>query len=253
MTIKNIKCQDKFLKMDNYCLMKGIERLKQLKPDFEFKNEYFVITKSTDEIENKEFYKNTYKEYQLENFNPSNIVGTKHPSYSNIMWIEMLGSLKRFKIANTKTKESISELINNTDDVCLAKYGHEFYIVSGNHRLCIAKLIGETINTVNVIEYEFDNEYYNQWHWFKKRKINPISISDDCWVVEIDTVQINIKINMLNEFMNYYDNFQYDKKWYDFLKPEQSDFFSIRNVNDINNRLFIEIIKKNKKRHTTHG
>lgn len=239
--------------MDSYYIKTGIERLKQLKPDFEFKKAFFENVKSTDNICNKMFYYNKYNEYKTSNFNPSIIAGTKHIDYNNKMWIEMLGSLKRFRIGNIDTEISLSNYINNTEDVCLAKYGDEFYIISGNHRLCIAKFMEKSINTITVIEYEFNNEYYSQWNWFLERNIQPIIYQNNMWSIKIDCVQIDIPNKLINEFKRYYDKYEEKTKWYLFTRKEKKDYFSIKKQTDFNDNFFIELIKQNKKRHTTRG
>lgn len=84
--------------MSDLCIQIGFERLKKIKPDFTYKKWYFTKVLDKPDIENSEFYTDSYKLITLDLFNADEIAGTFHCDYNNLMWIEMLGALKRFPL-----------------------------------------------------------------------------------------------------------------------------------------------------------
>lgn len=139
------------------CLNQGIKRTKDLEISDELRGWYFDKVLSQYNIENYSFYFHSPKRYYTDEICPQDIIGTTHPSYYDLTWIEMLGSLQRY--SKLPTERTIYNINDETiiEKKSIAKYSN-LYLISGggNHRICLAKFLGLEKIKVEITEYEFD-------------------------------------------------------------------------------------------------
>ena len=139
--LKSIKIAPE--KVQTLAAAKRIAKLK----DFDLKEEYFeMVCHPADLVKDIAYYENG--ETYVANVQVDAIVGTTHPSYYGLNWLQMLMSLERHKDDIDVT--SVQEAILNTkcfEPIQLSKFGNFFFIDGGgNHRVCQAKFLGlETV------------------------------------------------------------------------------------------------------------
>jgi hypothetical protein len=146
----------------------GVERLEPLNQNYKSENWYFSNVRK---LENHLFYEKYSQKgdgFEINDFDLSQIKGTYHENYCGITWIEMLGSLKRFKQISIGNSEKINSFINNPLGIKLKKYDTDYYIIGGNHRFCIAKFLNMPISKVFVEEYVLDDTYLKISNFIKK-------------------------------------------------------------------------------------
>ena len=230
--------------MDNYLLNKGFERLKELNPDFEYQQWFFDRTLNMENVENRAFFKELNKTYELEKFQPIHIVGTFHVDYADKMWIEMLGALKRYNVNNIKAKGSLKAYINDRRAIRLCKFGGEYYIAEGNHRFCMAKFLNMTIDKVVVTEFEFDIEKHRNWTWFKDQQLIPVKMTEDFVLVKIQDTHVKIGNDILEPFKDYYSGLKRRNKWNVFFASKYPHFIKISSIADLKDKSLNQLIIK---------
>ena len=129
------------------------KRLAKLK-DVDLKEEYFeTVYHPADLVKDIAYYESG--ETYVANERVDAIVGTTHPSYFGLNWLQMLMSLERHKDDIDVT--SVKEAILNTkcfEPIRLSKFGNFFFIDGGgNHRVCQAKFLGLETVPCEVTEY----------------------------------------------------------------------------------------------------
>lgn len=153
------------------------ERLDWLKSIFpEFKDEPWhknpVYHPEIDFIYGK-YFKETGKKELIE-INPSHIIGISYgfeyngkpfrePRQEMINWIDLFYSLKRLDrvIDNFKSKEDlINHIHHNKDEKHVDMYGSHYITTSGQHRLCLAKLLGVKKVKVSVQKHRLNKQLF---------------------------------------------------------------------------------------------
>ena len=185
-----------------------------------------------------------------------NVIGTNHTDYSNNLWIENLGKLKRFSSCFTEQySNNYFNTLNQSTSISMSKYGDDFIIGEGNHRTHCAKFLGIQHIKANVVERFFDSELYNL-------VINcehlGFSISDQIfregvWQIEINNVIFCInKFEILNHFVSLFKTTKIT--WFEtkkiklknkfFLKGKSDKiyFYHLRKITDFDKKI-INIIK----------
>lgn len=129
------------------------KRLAKLK-DFNLKEEYFeTVYHPADLVKDIAYY--TEGETYKTTVRVDEIVGTTHPSYYGLNWLQMLMSLERHKDDYDVTR--VEEAILNTkcfEPIHLSKFGNHYFIDGGcNHRVCQAIFLGLETVPCEVTEY----------------------------------------------------------------------------------------------------
>lgn len=132
---------------------------------------YSSRVKRTEDVENYAFYDSEPSESE-EIIDPRKIVGISYcydyNSSSEITWIELLNSLKRFhKIrSNFHSEEQLVTHSNadfSGDYRCLHKYGDEYFTVNGQHRVTLSKFLGLQSIKVKVREFKINQSKFEQY------------------------------------------------------------------------------------------
>jgi hypothetical protein len=196
----------------------GFSRLKEINPNFEMKDWYMEKVKTLDEIDNYNFYKDTYRIYDAI-ISPLQIIGTDHASYNSGTWIEMLGNLKRNH--NLKSYYSIYEFIFNEEyeskeNKSVIKFGDQYIIGLGNHRLCFSKFLDLDQIPVTVTEYAFDYDSFNIYTRLKDFGIYHSRFMVDGteygWEMNVNGKKVIIRDSSLaDRFINYFENVRPDQ------------------------------------------
>lgn len=218
----------------NLILNEGFKRLKVINPNFEYYDWYFSKVSELKSIPHKEFYRKS-NSYTISAFNPEHVKGTNHCNYYSLMWIEMLGSLKRFKERYFNSIVSLTGFLECPDEIELVKYCDDFYILEGNHRFCIAKFLDYRISRVLVTEYELDNKKMEVINFFKEKNITINNINRDYFAItpNLDSKLI-INNNIIYDFIEYLN----DSKCNNYISKlifSQKTEILIDNKKDLNN------------------
>ena len=96
------------------------------------------------------------------------VIGTEHADYNGRTWLEMLGSLKRLNLAHFDHDFFIENLTLPGNLPGFKKYGDEYVITEGNHRVCIAKFLGIKEVKGYATDYDFDKITYETYQHFIK-------------------------------------------------------------------------------------
>lgn len=127
------------------------------------------IVQNPENIPNFEFYNSTSigGEGIVMEVTTKNIKGTTHCSYHNISWIEMLAHLprQRYDVDEDSVKMAIAD-DKASERKSVAKYGEDYYILSGNHRLCQAKMLEIETVICYVYEYNLNQKALDVYHTF---------------------------------------------------------------------------------------
>jgi len=228
----------------------GFENLKILDPNKSTSEWYFNLNKSEDQIPNLKFWRIRKSIFHKEGIVPlKKVTGTSHPSYQNKMWIEVLGSLSRFKDYNWD-KDTFIEKAKSAP-LNFSKYGDNYYIIGGNNRTTVAKFLEFEYLKGSVVEYFFDDEFFKTYLEIQKAKLNPKLQHYDRnenWNLTINNKNIFISgFNNVASFLSYYNSVKLDykslikRKVLCFKKSNNNHRF-IRVKNDIYN-LQMEIIE----------
>lgn len=129
------------------------------------------IVRYSETIINREFYCRQQYSSESKVIDTNKIVGTSHYSYQGCSWAEMLKYLKRLSI-NFKYNDitEIKAIILDetiSEKKTVLKFGDDYYIDQGNHRLCIAKFLRLHSLLCDVIEYQFQQDDYNLYQELK--------------------------------------------------------------------------------------
>lgn len=205
----------------------------KLKPQIDNSNRtkypkwYFDIVKNPQNIENLLFYNLLPAKFYSSNISTNNIVGTFHQSYYDHSWLSMFRNMPR-NHNNLDSKDIIMFIQNESigEKKRVAKYGDEYYIISGNHRICHAKFLKIDILTCNITEYFFDHEAYKLYQELLKIKATCTIVDKNNWNISIKNIYITIyKFNEVHRFLDIYKKIKYSKlkQWLyqKFYKPEE--------------------------------
>jgi hypothetical protein len=144
--------------------------LKSIYPDFQKKEWHDDLVYDPSDLKYYKFFKQG--KYTRQKIDPSKIIGIEYAYSYNcpslrrfgggiINWIDLFSWLKRLDrvIDNFKTIEELTNHIHNDrDGKAVYKIGDHFFTTSGQHRLCLAKLIGLKEVEVLVITHKLDKE-----------------------------------------------------------------------------------------------
>lgn len=128
------------------------------------------------DIANYQFYNKDEKYYRAV-IDPQAIKGISYGyaynCFSDISWLELLNSLKRFSYVQFKFSsfEDIVEHIHNdyNEPKTVFKYGDILITACGQHRMALAKFLKIPAVEVNVVDYKFD---FDSFHKYQIRKRN---------------------------------------------------------------------------------
>jgi hypothetical protein len=233
--------------MENYLIQEGFERLKIIKPDFIYQKWYFNKIFDSRDIKNKKFYTDKCKSYSIDLFDSKKINGTFHSSYNNLMWIEMLGNLKRFKTHKNSNFEFLLDWINTNGQVkTLKKYGDDYFIRDGNHRFCLAKFLGINLKNIEVCEYEFNEKYFEIYTKLENRNILIEEKFNDLWKLKMNEFNININEKIIMDFIKLYDEIQIKTSIFDCFYLKENKVF-ISSLSDLKTKMINNLIYLHKK------
>lgn len=237
--------------MSDLCMQIGFERLKKIKPDFTYKKWYFTKVLDKPDIENSEFYTDSYKLITLDLFNADEIAGTFHCDYNNLMWIEMLGALKRFPLEKHCNLEYIIDFVSTSKQVKhLNKYGSCYLIGEGNHRFSLAKFLCIDLHDIPIIEYEFNDKYYQKYSELEKRNVLIKEKFENFWMLKFDGCNVSINENLIMDFIKVYDETQIKYSFFEKLFCNRENVV-ISSYSDLKSNIVNKLITthKNKKHH----
>jgi len=198
----------------------------------------------THEIDNYRFYsQNPTKSYK-DVIDPMDIKGIQYAyAYndgSNINWIELLNSLKRFKdirhsnMCYENLVEHAQKDYNETRTV--SKYGSIYFTTTGQHRMALCKFLDLDEVEVNINEYTFNHDMFNTYMIRKRfieqlmeRNIIKEELSDSNLLtykkgvnLDIQGVFMMIEDNVFDGFFDLYDSLS-TNKWLIFLESLIND------------------------------
>jgi hypothetical protein len=229
----------------NNSISEGFKRLQKLKPNYKYEKWYFSKVLKKSDIPYISFYSDNYSFKTKKIIKSTEIIGTHHTDYHDKLWIEMLGSLKKFNVDNYSTAKKI--ILENNHPKSLNKFGDYIMIGEGNHRFCMAKFLGIDFYNMPIVEYEFNDKFFSKWQELKKRDITPFKIHADLWILLIFNELLRIKDEFVFDFIKKYDDTL--QKSNIFGSFNQSSI-NVTCSNDLNNKRLRNLILKNKKMQT---
>lgn len=132
--------------MNKYTSLERLKWLKLIEPNFKLKEWHYNNVERPEDIKNFNLYRNP-KRY-TSSICPQDIIGIDYGFGYNwskkINWLELFYNLKRLEwvIDNFKNKEDLLNHIHHNKSVkFVEKYGDKYITKSGQHRLCLAKLL----------------------------------------------------------------------------------------------------------------
>ena len=231
--------------MTNYCFNEGLNRIKILNPNFEYKKWINNIAIHPESIPEYHFYekqnpiiKTSYK------INSKQITGTSHPDYCNKSWVEVLGNLKRWKLYVDEIHLATENVLNEklVDKKSVAKYGDNIIVSMGNHRCCFSKFLELDEITVDMEEYQFNHTLYSMVKEYENRGffIDKNSYRNENWIVVVNEQKIFIPEHLKYDFLEFYDAtylnlkfiVKHELKQLLGLMNEQQEYFSLKETND---------------------
>lgn len=233
--------------MNNYCINEGLQRIKLLNPDFEFKKWINNTAIHPESIPEYHFYEKQNPSIKTScKINPQQITGTSHPDYYNKSWIEVLGNLKRWKLYVNEIHLAAGSVLNErlVDKKSVAKYGDNIIVSMGNHRCCFSKFLELDEITVDITEYQFNHSLYSMVKEFESRgfHIDTSNYRDENWIVVVNGQKIFIPEYLKHDFLAFYDSTYLNLKYimkYELnklfgLAGEQQEYYSLKETNDFN-------------------
>lgn len=232
--------------MVDFYIQRGFDRLKIIKPNFAFEKWYFTKVLYTPDIENREFYTDSYKSITIDLFNAKKINGTSHCDYNNMMWIEMLGALKRYDSEKYCNMESLLNfIVTSKQSKNLNKYGDYYLIGEGNHRFCLAKFLCIDLHDIAITEHEFNDKYFTKYTELGKRDILIKEKSATFWTLKFNDCIVNINETFIMDFIKMYDDIQikdsFCKKLY-----RKKEKIVISSFSDLKTNRIIKLISAHK-------
>lgn len=206
--------------MKNYTDNEKLDWLKLIYPNF--KNEDWHnenVYKPTD-LKYFEFFDK--KESYIATITPKNIIGIKYyPNYNyhkSITWIELFFELHRLNrvIDNFKNIDDLTRhIVKNIDLKQVYKYGGHFFTTSGQHRLCLAKLLEISSINVSVVEYKLNKpklvrslKLIKYQNLFKHINVHATGNNLENIHFKISDRYIKMKFELFEAFIKYYHNYQ---------------------------------------------
>lgn len=246
--------------------------LKSFQPNYENQKWHNNKVYHPTDLIHFDFFK-LYKIYNAK-IDTKDIIGIEYgfeyncPTYGkrNIDWNYMLESLKRLDrvVNNFKTKKKlISHIHKNNDTKTVLKYGNNYFITSGQHRLCLAKYLEINEVKVSVHEYKLDKNSFIHEKFIKKEysKLLNYKLVDDKYVQDLKNDFISLKLEegsisihkkLVKQFLDRYKILK-KKKYLAIPNILKSYFKSINNCKSYRNpnelftldyRILKHIIKK---------
>lgn len=213
---------------DLYCENKGIEHYIDLfgkKPDFPWQNH---IVQFPEQLDDFEYYKYSGRYEKDLVIDLEDVVGTHHIDYRGKKWIEMFGCLKH---GHQKSAESAEKWLSTmTNTISLNKYDGKYYVGGdGNHRVCYAKFLGyKKLKVHSVSFYELDEKHINYRGQLINLNLEINSWSDDRYDVQMGEIELFIRTEELNQFIELFENSKLgfvDRLKFKYLKDENEDKF----------------------------
>jgi len=197
--------------MTNYCFNEGLNRIKVLNPNFEYKKWINNIAIHPESIPEYHFYEKQNPTIKRScKINPKQIVGTSHPDYCNKSWVEVLGNLKRWKLYLDEIHLATENVLNEklVDKKSVAKYGDNIIVSMGNHRCCFSKFLELDEITVNMEEYQFNHTLYSMVKEYENRGffIDENQYKNETWNISINNYLVSIPEHLKNDFLEFYDS-----------------------------------------------
>ena len=194
--------------MSDYCFKVGHERLRGLEVNsksISWKNNIVLCPKLIPNYnywENRECAKNITIDLEK-------VKGTTHQDYQGLSWIEMLGSLKR---ATSISKESVLNWINRSTDISLYKFGDEYYITGGNHRICIAKFLSrKQLQVSKVSHFYFNQVRFDIDRKIEERGISKIYSNENSLILDLGETKVKMNYDSGEEFLDFFDKIEISK------------------------------------------
>ena len=134
------------------------------------------------------------------------VVGTHHIDYKGKKWIEMFGCLKHGHQKSAEIAKKWLSTVTNT--ISLNKYNGKYYIGGdGNHRVCYAKFLGyKKLKVRSVSFYELDEKHTTYRNQLLNLTLEVNSWSDDRYDVQMGEVELFIRTEELNQFIELFNN-----------------------------------------------
>lgn len=196
--------------LDNYCLLKGLDRLKSMEIDAKeilWRNE---IVQNPSSIPNYEYWEYSHSsENQI--VETRKIIGTHHCDYYEKSWVEMLGCLKRANFLTTESALRWSK--EKLWSISLNNFDGAFYIAGdGNHRVSLSKFMGiPEINVGSVNHYQFNQTRFDFDKMLSQRVIEKVNSDEHSTKVNLGDVKIRIDNNSGKEFIEFFDSSEVSK------------------------------------------
>lgn len=211
------------------------------------------------------FYEKFFKQEgksELTEIDPSKIIGIKYsylyngnlyrePRKNMINWMDLFHSLVRLDsvIDNFNSKKDLIEHIHrNIDEKHVRMYGNHYITTSGQHRLCLAKLLGLKKVKVSVTKYKLNKPSFvrekrteNNYNFYctqnlvkGKYDINNSKRNDNDYIIlRLGGEYVSVHKKLQTGFIDYYNNFKNHQVW-DFLysKSKRVNHLAIKQPED---------------------
>ncbi len=214
-----------------------LDWLKSIFPEFK-KEPWHTLPVYHPEIDflYEKFFEEESKSELIE-IDPSKIIGIKYsygyngnpyrkPREYMINWMDLFYLLRRLDrvIDNFKSKDDlIAHIHRNIDKKRVRKYGNHYITTSGQHRLCLAKLLGLKKVKVSVTKYNLNKSFFarerrtenNYNFYFTQNFVKDMyDINDrecannDYIILKLAGESIFMHKKMQTNFIDYYNNFK---------------------------------------------
>jgi hypothetical protein len=226
-----------------YCANEGLKNLKVLDSKLEFKKWHFEKAECEKSFKDRNFWHIIPSKYYENQKVPLNkVVGTSHINYQGKMWLEVLGCLKRFDHYSWDKATFLDKY--KSFSIGYMKYGDNYFIGEGNHRITIAKFLEFDYLEAPVTEYFFDYEFYNTYQELSNLNLQPNLSSywrESPWSIKICDKSIHLQdFSLVKSFLAYYNEIALtfksllQRKYRNFFENIESSYF-IRKVEDMDN------------------
>lgn len=187
--------------------------IKTFQPNFDNQKWHDDDVPRPDQMKYHKFFK-LHKIYS-DFINPAKIVGIeygyKYNFYNRISWRELLQRLERLDevIKNKKTRQEIIDHIHSDKDKkVVQKYGDNYFTISGQHRLCLAKYLEIPKVKVKIHEYSLNREIFVREKTIERLHPELIRLqlkNDDNYELDPSSPIITVKLN--GEYITIHKNF----------------------------------------------
>jgi hypothetical protein len=199
--------------MSDFCFKRGHERLTELEVNpksISWKNDTLLNPKL---IPNLNYWEEIEYSENV-NIELDKVKGTTHCKYYEKSWIEMLGSLDGVV---SFSQGSVLNWIKKSIDISLDKYGDEYYITGGNHRICIAKFLSrKQLQVSKVSHFYFNQVRFDIDRKIEERGISKIYSNESSLIIDLKGIQVEMNYISGVEFIGFFDEIEVSK-WKKFV------------------------------------